>query len=215
MQQYYTFQQIYQYIADLNKRIQNLEAIIDELQKEVSSLKDKPSINVERIEYKFDQLKVETLEGTLNIGLNPSDMEKIEDLAVETNPNPAVPVPPVKQVDSEDIQSSLMPRVIDYIDKEVPGIISDTELQLGTSLDDSYHSLIKEDIKKQIAQRIQFYIQTMPRQQEIQNGDTSSFEDKILAKVKTDINNAIYSFMANLPDNLKGAANNEPPSNQS
>ena len=34
------------------------------------------------MEYKFDQLKVETLEGTLNIGLNPSDLQAIEDFSV-------------------------------------------------------------------------------------------------------------------------------------
>lgn len=212
MQQYYTFQQIYQHIAEQNKRIQNLETVIQELQQEVSSLKEKPSINVEKIEYKFDQLKVETLEGTLNIGLNPSDLEKIEDLAVDTNP--PTPVPPVKQIDMEGIEKTLMPQVNEYIDKEVPGIISDNELQLGISLDESYHALIKEDIKKQIPQRIQFYVQSMPRQQGVQQDD-ASWENKIVAKVKSDINSAIYSFMANIPENLKGAGNNESPRNQS
>jgi spore germination protein PC len=212
LQQYYTFQQLYQYISEQNKRIQNLEAVIQSLQQEVSSLKEKPSINVERIEYRFDQLKVETLEGTLNIGLNPSDLENIEDLAVETQSQ--TPVPPVKQVDMEDIQKSLVPRVNEYIDKDVQVIISDTELQLGTPLDESYHTLIKEDLKKQMPQRIQFYVQSMPRNQDIQQGDTS-WEEKILTKVKSDINNAIYSFMANLPDNLKGAKNNESASDQS
>ncbi|WP_409253390.1 spore germination protein GerPC [Bacillus sp. SCS-153A] len=212
MQQYYSFQQLYQYIADQNKRIQNLETIIQELQQEVSSLREKPSINVERIEYKFDQLKVETLEGTLNIGLNPSDLEKIEDLAVDTNP--PTPVPPAKQLDMEAIQNELLPKVNDYIDSEIPGIISDNELQLGISLDESYHTLINEDIKKQIPQRIQFYVQSMPRHQGGLQGD-ASLEDKILAKVKTDIHNAIYSFMANLPENLKGAGNDESASDQS
>ena len=37
------------------------------------------------MEYKFDQLKVETLEGTLNIGLNPSDLQGIEDFSVPGN----------------------------------------------------------------------------------------------------------------------------------
>ena len=36
------------------------------------------------LEYKFDQLKVETLEGTLNIGLNPTDLQGIEDFSVPT-----------------------------------------------------------------------------------------------------------------------------------
>jgi len=31
---------------------------------------------LEKIEYKFDQLKVETLEGTLSIGLSPTELAK-------------------------------------------------------------------------------------------------------------------------------------------
>ncbi|MGM0846812.1 MAG: spore germination protein GerPC [Bacillota bacterium] len=212
MQQYYTYQQIYQYINEQNNRIKNLETLIQELQQDVSALKEKPSINVENIEYRFDQLKVETLEGTLNIGLNPSDLEKIEDFAVEGQPS--APIPPFKQVDMEDIQKSLMPRVNDYIEKEVPRIISDTEQQLGTSLDESYHDLIKEDIKKQMPQRIQFYIQSMPVHQHRQQ-EEPVWEDKIFIKIKSDINNAIHSFMSNLPENLKGAVNDGPSSDQS
>ncbi|TYS15873.1 spore gernimation protein [Rossellomorea vietnamensis] len=212
MQQYYTYQQLYQFITEQNKRVSNLETLIQELQQEVSALKEKPSINVESIEYRFDQLKVETLEGTLNIGLNPSDLEKIEDFAVEGQP--AGPTPPVKQVDMEDMQKSLMPRVNDYIQKEVPGIISDTELQLGISLDESYYELIKEDIKKQMPQRIQFYLQSMPVYQERQQGEPA-WEEKIFTKVKSDIVNAIHAFMSNLPPNMKGDVENEPSSDQS
>lgn len=212
MQQYYTYQQLYQFITEQNKRVSNLETLIQELQQEVSALKEKPSINVESIEYRFDQLKVETLEGTLNIGLNPSDLEKIEDFAVEGQPS--APIPPVKQVDMEDMQKSLMPRVNGYIQQEVPKIISDTELQLGISLDESYYELIKEDIKKQMPQRIQFYIQSMPVYQERQQGETV-WEEKIFAKVKSDISNAIHAFMSNLPHNMKGDVQNEPSSDQS
>lgn len=214
MQQYYSYQQLYQYINNQNKRISNLETLVSELQKEVTSLRDKPSINVERIEYKFDQLKVETLEGTLNIGLNPSDLEGIEDLAVNKQTLSPSPVPPLKQeVDMEGLQKNLMPRIEEYIEKEVPAIITDTEIQLGTSLDDSYHELVKEDIRKQMPQRIQFYAQSMPLHHERQHQETS-WEEKIYTKVKSDINTAIFSFMSNLPDNLKGAANNESASDQ-
>ncbi len=64
-------------------RIAALEHTIQKLQEEMKQLKEKPSIQVDKIEYKFDQLKVETLEGTLNIGLNPSDLANIEDFAVQ------------------------------------------------------------------------------------------------------------------------------------
>ena len=43
------------------------------------------------LEYKFDQLKVETLEGTLNIGLNPTDLQGIEDFSVPNKNGAASP----------------------------------------------------------------------------------------------------------------------------
>ena len=59
----------------MQKKIQSLE-------KQVSEFTKSSSCSIERMEYKFDQLKVETLEGTLNIGLNPSDLQGIEDFSV-------------------------------------------------------------------------------------------------------------------------------------
>lgn len=57
---------------------------VNDLSQELTTMRDTPKINVEKIEYKFDQLKVESLDGTLNIGLNPNSLkETIEDLAVE------------------------------------------------------------------------------------------------------------------------------------
>ena len=76
------FQQLYDYVKWQHQEITNLKASMAELSKEIQKLKDKPSVTVERLEYKFDQLKVETLEGTLNIGLNPSDLNNIDDLSV-------------------------------------------------------------------------------------------------------------------------------------
>ena len=61
--------------------------MINKLSKEIDALKDKPPINVERLEYKFDQLKIEKLDGTLNIGINPADLNNIEDMEIPTPQN--------------------------------------------------------------------------------------------------------------------------------
>ena len=59
------------YIYQQDKVLRDLQKKIQTIEETVSDLKKRPSVKVERMEYKFDQLKVETLEGTLNIGLNP------------------------------------------------------------------------------------------------------------------------------------------------
>ena len=45
------------------------------MEQKITELQSRPSVHVEKLEYKFDQLKVEKLEGTLNIGLNPTDLQ--------------------------------------------------------------------------------------------------------------------------------------------
>ncbi len=71
-------QDIYTYLHQLQQALQaqqatilNLEDQVRQLQEELNELKSRPSSSIGKVEYKFDQLKVENLNGTLNIGLNP------------------------------------------------------------------------------------------------------------------------------------------------
>jgi spore germination protein PC len=207
MNNYYSsYQQMYQYISSVNQRITKLEETIGNLQRELKSLKDRPSINVENIEYKFDQLKVETLEGTLNIGLNPNDLGDIEDFAVNTGSMKA----PVEI--KKETRNGLLQHVENYIDQELGTIIQDNENHLNHSLDPSYYELIKKDITNQIPSRIDFYLQTIPQVENREDG--SSWEEKIFEKVKSDIHKAIFTFMSQMPENMKGTNSNEPSSDQ-
>jgi hypothetical protein len=63
--------EIYQYIRELHafvekqsKKLRKLEKAMLEMNQELVKLKERPPIQVGNLEYKFDQLKVETLEGT-------------------------------------------------------------------------------------------------------------------------------------------------------
>ncbi len=209
MQHFYaTTQQLYQYISSLNKKVVALEKKINLLHQELNELKNKPSVNVERIEYKFDQLKVETLEGTLNIGLNPSDLNGIEDLAIpqsgKTLPKSFIPY-------REEIIQSLR----HYIDHEVPTVIGDHEIQLQRTLDSSYYKAIQEDIKRQLPERVEFYMTTIP----IQNGEDEKslqkWKEKVISTLRKDIEGAIFTFMSKSPEEMKGANAHEHPSDQS
>jgi spore germination protein PC len=206
-QYYYSTAQLYQYIENLNRKIIALEKNLTTLSKEVHELRAKPSINVERIEYNFDQLKVETLDGTLNIGLSPSGLEEIEDFAVnqanKAEKNSRVPPESYKEV-LDELNS--------YVDNEVPTIISDNETQLERSLDNSYYQVIQEDIRKQLPERLNFYLQTMSLKESANEAELNDWKTNILAKMKKDIQNAIFTFISNIPNHLKGSIPNEPAS---
>ncbi|MEC1524035.1 spore germination protein GerPC [Neobacillus niacini] len=178
-------------------RIATLEHTILKLQEEINQLKDKPSIRVDKIEYKFDQLKVETLEGTLNIGLNPSDLANIEDFAVE-NQSLKTPIHPKAQMQrSMKIEES----IYQYLETELPVLFKETQNQINVRLDDSYLAFIKQDIMKQLPARIDYHIQNAGANE--RNGEQFS-EESIVELLKQEIRKGILIFINHLPENVKG-----------
>jgi spore germination protein PC len=75
-------QQVSAYIEMQKKRIDTLEQTVTKLQTDLSALKNQKGVHIDKIEYKFDQLKVEKLDGTLTIGISPSLLDNIDDLTV-------------------------------------------------------------------------------------------------------------------------------------
>ncbi|TDL62561.1 spore gernimation protein [Rhodococcus qingshengii] len=178
-------------------RIAILEQTIQKLQEEMKQLKDKPSIRVDKIEYKFDQLKVETLDGTLNIGLNPSDLANIEDFAVQ-NQSINSPIHPKAQMQrSMKIEES----IYQYLETDLPALFKETQNQLNVSLDDSYLEFIKQDILKQLPARIDFHIQNSSA---INREGEHNTEESIIELIKQEIRKGILIFINHLPENVKG-----------
>ncbi|MGO4268703.1 spore germination protein GerPC [Paenibacillus sp. TAF58] len=75
-------QQVSAYIEMQKQRIDKLEQTVTKLQTDLNALKNQKGVHIDKIEYKFDQLKVERLDGTLTIGINPSLLDNIDDLSV-------------------------------------------------------------------------------------------------------------------------------------
>ncbi|OIU72552.1 spore germination protein GerPC [Rossellomorea aquimaris] len=206
MKQYYmTPEQLYQYIEQLNMKVVALEQKVNKLTEEMTAVKDTPKINVEKIEYKFDQLKVESLDGTLNIGLNPGGMsEEIEDFAVAPNGKKKA----VKDI--TPYKDKITDEVTSYIKNDLPSLISDNEVQLQRSIDASYLNMIQQDLMNQMPQRIDFYVNNIPF---IEGKHTDEeWTGKIISKIKQDIQSALFSFMSQMPDNMEGMNNHEPTS---
>lgn len=197
---YNYLQKLHTYVQTQNKKIKKMETIIQQLQNDIANLKQKPYTNVEKIEYKFDQLKVETLEGTLNIGLNPNDTESIEEFAVSQG---KMKVPPVRQ-DNQDLIQKIQHKVHNFLDNDCTKVIENLELELGYELDDSYRQFIIDDVRKQIHNRIQYYIQQLTPEELQQPARSNQIAETTINQLKNDIKNAIITFMRNLPENMRG-----------
>src|SRR5699024_7941328 len=73
------FYDLHQHIRQQDNKIKQLEFRLREMEE---NDQDRPNTTIEKIEYNFDQLKIERLDGTLHIGLTPSDPENIDDFGV-------------------------------------------------------------------------------------------------------------------------------------
>ena len=182
------------YIYQQDKVLRDLQKKIQTIEETVSDLKKRPSVKVERMEYKFDQLKVETLEGTLNIGLNPSDLQAIEDFSVPGNNGTIHPKERMSMF--TEIESSIN----EYLDSNLQSIMGDTSEPLEFPVDETYRDFILEDIKKQLSTRIEYYLN-----QPLRDGSTEEQQKEwIIEQLKKEIHHGILTFLQNLPENMKG-----------
>ncbi|WP_026566095.1 spore germination protein GerPC [Bacillus sp. UNC41MFS5] len=180
------------------KRILSLESTLQKMQAEIKQLYEKQAIHVDKIEYKFDQLKVETLEGTLNIGLNPSELAGIEDFAVQ-NQSLSTPMSPKDQMQrSMKIEEA----IYRYLESDLPPIVEATQRELNVLPNDEYLAFIKQDIIKQLPSRIEHHLNT--KSADNRTIEDAPSDDLIIEALKKEIQNGVMVFFSNLPDNLKG-----------
>lgn len=184
----------YNQITEMNRVIRQLEENVANLEKEVQTLKERASTSIGRIEYKFDQLKVETLEGTLNIGLTPSGQGTIDEFAVDNN---EMNVPTVQQ-EFSGLTNSIRSQINNYLKNECHETFNQLEARYNCQLNNQYREFITNDIQRQIDERIKFHInQNASNLQDPRKiGNT---EQDILRKIKKEIVSSIESFIQNLP----------------
>jgi spore germination protein PC len=197
--------EMYQYMRELHtfiemqaKKVMVLEKKLNDLQQEFAKLKERPPVQVGTIEYRFDQLKVESLEGTLNIGLNPSDLEEISDFAVENQGihTPMSPKKPFKMKRNGNIENE----VRQFLESSLPSIYEEAQEKFNFSVDESYYSLIKEDITRQLPHRISAHLDTISTE----DRDMDSLrQQEIVEKIKNEIRQGVFVFLSQLQQRAK------------
>lgn len=184
-----------------------LEKNNEELRKTIDTLKKQPPVNIERIDYHFDQLKIERLEGTLNIGLNPTDLQGMDEFSIPSNNQNQAP--PIFQ--NPSFANQVRNKINDYIDRDLPKLIEEKKAEFKLQLDDSYTQYMVEDIKKQMPTRIQFYLQKLTR--ENSNRSQEEQEKEIYNRIVQDISQAVHNFLKQFP--TKGVGGNDHGSDKS
>ncbi|PKR78311.1 hypothetical protein CEY16_00705 [Halalkalibacillus sediminis] len=147
---------IWQLLVDLNNKIDQQANVINEMRETISELKNsiddqppsKPSI--EKIEYQFEQLKIETLEGTLNIGLTPQETLPFEQLEIPSEGS--------NQNSLTAIESSILHQLQPFITKQLPGQITQMARELDFNLSDEWKNTIFQDVQQQLPKKVKAHV---------------------------------------------------------
>ncbi|WP_416828701.1 spore germination protein GerPC [Ectobacillus polymachus] len=192
--------QLQQTLMQQQKRIEELEAAVLLLKEEIEGLKRNPPSSIGKVEYKFDQLKVENLSGTLNIGLSPFAKKEhmIEDFDIDTEKltvNPETGVSP-------DLYQDLIQEINRYLSHEAYERIIQLETNERTPLDDVYRQMMIDDIKKQIEHRLPYYLSQIQPYPEI-TSNPEYMKEVIIQNMKQDIDKAFLAFIQHLPHHVR------------
>lgn len=171
------------------QRISQLEEEITRLQHELTKLSKEKKIHIDKLEYHFDQLKVDTLEGTLNIGLSTKSLEEqIEDLTVNG-----------EQIQTdfheEEKIKEMLAQFDHYFACEFGSDVERLSKQYGVPIDPSFYPLIKDQIQKQLSDRVVHYMQ---QAKQLETNDQHT-KDYIFTLTKQDILTAIEQFLRQYP----------------
>jgi spore germination protein PC len=180
-------QRLYQSEQKLMQMTEQLAA----MQKQLDDIKNKPPLH---IEYHFDQLKVNRLDGTLNVGLSP---QGIQDIGSFEAPNPAH-----WKVDSDQTDDpvphirSLQNEMSNYMNKNAVSTLIAMEKQYGISLDDNHRSRIIDDVRKQLDERVHFYARTASYPFKGTDEEKQEWHDSVKEKTRRDIQGAFSAYLS-------------------
>lgn len=195
--------EIQQKVTAQQEQIENLENQVAALCDKLKQFEVRPTYHIDKIEYKFDQLKVEKLDGTLNIGMTapggggnpfPDNIEQLSVPSQQSYPS-AGPTTTPTSGPYNDIQSKMN----QYLDNRAEQKLLTYEKELGIPLDPYHRRIVIEDIRKQVPSRIQYYMQ----RSDDPNGQQASYEgedliDFVLNKTTRDTDAALLAYMRQL-----------------
>lgn len=113
MHPYYA-QQVFNTLRLQAEKIQQLEKQLRDLQGDVDSIKNNKSASIGPINYHFEQLKIEKLEGTLNIGITPNEGNNLDEAMINGKPIGE------QEVGTTALSDQIRPQILKYVQEEVP-----------------------------------------------------------------------------------------------
>ncbi|MBO9596777.1 MAG: hypothetical protein J7559_02980 [Cohnella sp.] len=174
--------------------LQQVTSQLQTLQKQLDDVRSKPPLH---IEYHFDQLKVNRLEGTLNVGITPQGMPDIESLETPGNANWSVGQAPAEDAGQEedDPLGSMQNEMVRYMDSEGTQALIALESRYGIALDEDHRAKVVQDVKGQLRERVRYYVTMKPYPDKGTVEEKRQWADEIKSKTTRDINGAFSAYL--------------------
>ncbi|WP_276665987.1 spore germination protein GerPC [Caldibacillus debilis] len=185
--------QLHAYIKSQEQKMKELEKEIGRMKSQLSDLSGRPPVHIDKIDYHFDQLKIERLEGTLTIGLNPNDLQNTDELLLGNLP-PFVGKDPEKTREDRELAEKIEKSVNAFLDEQLETIVEKATKQLQMETDPSMTKFIREDIRRQLRGQIDSYLQSFRQK----HGELpeAELEKQIREQIAADINRGVYAFLS-------------------
>ncbi|MGM8214704.1 spore germination protein GerPC [Bacillaceae bacterium W0354] len=188
---------IWQQLAQLNAKLNEQNELIYELRNMIESLNrqlteqsiQKPS--AEKIEYNFDQLKIETLEGTLNIGLTPNQPLPFEQVDLPKEQKDISGFSPFEQ----SVYNQLLP----YIKDEIPRQINQFSEENNIEIANEWKTILYHDLKKQLPNRIKEHIQQLQTNKRMNINKEQI--PMLVEHIKKEINKGLQTYLGRIKEN--------------
>lgn len=183
MHPYYA-QQVFNALRLQAEKIQQLEKQLRDLQGDVDSIKNNKSASIGPINYHFEQLKIEKLEGTLNIGITPNEGNNLDEAMINGKSIGR------QEVGTTALSDQIRPQILKYVQEEVPSQFSRLEKEKNLSIDEQYIQMVTQDLLNQMDGRINEYVSQLPATVE-GRGYTDEECASIVEQIKRDIVTAV------------------------
>jgi len=181
----YHIQQLLNGLQLQAEQLSRIEQMVKDLRAEMDTLRQSKTNAVDRIEYHFDLLKIERLEGTLNIGLMPTGGKPAGDIEV----NGQSLVPQQGSNGGNSAYTDIYEDVTQYLDDDIAGQLDRSLKKLPGDSAGPSPSVILEDIRKQVGERIKVYMDQYG--QSGQEPNAALMKQTIAQQVKKEIAYAI------------------------
>ncbi|GEM_PF-1604253 len=187
-------QQMYHALCLQHEQLQRMEAELHAIREQVAKQESLPSTHVDKIEYNFEQLKVDTLDGTLVIGISPNESGNVVQWAAQHQSGEDAVIGTASAQTSEDegTESNIHDRMEAYIRDSVPEMLAQVSEQAGIALSEDDKQAVVEDMVRQMDGRIALYMQNIGNQGGISADSTA---DELVQALQNDIHAAIHTYI--------------------